>query len=76
MDALICNLKKAAFDRESVTIAGGVFNPDELLDAAKLLAAAVVMKETIDDILGRESTIDTIKLCWKARIQNRYGLTF
>jgi len=29
-ETLIANLEKAVFDRESVTIGGGVFSPDEI----------------------------------------------
>ena len=34
---MIANLKGAAWNRESVTIAGGVFTPAELLEAARKL---------------------------------------
>lgn len=38
---LIANLKKAAFDRETLVIGGGIFRPDELREAVPRIAACV-----------------------------------
>lgn len=44
---MFANLKKAAWDRETVTIGGGDFHRDELLEAAHMLECYPVMLEAL-----------------------------
>lgn len=79
--AIAANLKKAAFDRKTVKIGGGVFAPGELREAAELIQEAVASRaqraqvaellQAIIDEAGPTYGLDTTPGCINA--MSRYA---
>ena len=72
MRALIANLQRAAWNRETVNISGGDFRPEELKRAADLLEVALDLVPLLDRAgvlsLYIASTPEMRKLCTEEQL--------